>query len=132
MKDSELLELFDSHPDLSESDKSCIIQLMEKYVQRAFDIARGFVQYRGEDSVTDKDLVLALKAQALDHFYQSDTTDKKDPPQDVSCYSSTEQEDRAYEEILQVDEKWCNWNPEKFPHTVIKMAIDKTTHAICD
>jgi hypothetical protein len=126
MKDSDLISLFDSTPDLTESEKSLLLHLMQKYVQRAFGIASGFVQYKGEQQVTDTHLILALKAQALEHFYQGDTKSVNGCHQDPLCESPTDQEQRAYNEMLIAKQKWDNWDPDTFPHTLIKMAIDKT------
>lgn len=146
--------IIEPNPGLTEDDQANILSIMQIYIEESFKIATGFVIYEGRKTITNQDIILALKAQAIDH---SDVWDKPNTIEKVSnAYQKISTlhisndldselsedieevedtglfklEEQAYKEILTVDTRWRDWNPTEFPYNILKSAIDKTENSI--
>ena len=118
-------------------------------------IAEGFVIYEGRNSISSRDIIIALKAQALDHSHVWDKdetqTRVQDAFNDILCdlekpadelsesddgqenvESRPKLEEEAYQALLTTEERWESWEPSEFPYTVLKTAIDNTAQAFED
>ena len=63
---------------LSKEDQTKLMSMISIYFMEAMKIAEGYVLYEHRKIVTSTDIVLALKAQALDHSDIWDTPEIKD------------------------------------------------------
>lgn len=74
---------------LSKTEEANILSILQVYIEEAMKIAEGFVQYEGRTQITSSDVVLSLKAQALDHSQVWETNETRERIQG------------AYKDILQ-------------------------------
>ena len=143
---------------LSNSERATLLSTIVVYFEEAIKIAEGIVVYEDRIEITGKDIVLALKVQALDHediwdkeetkirvregytdIYndlttQSNLNDDCDYDDD-KCDSNTQMKQPkldklTYELIKSADERWQHWNPTDQINTILKSAIDKTEDRI--
>jgi hypothetical protein len=138
---------------LSHTEKATLLSTLTVYLEEAIQIAEGFVVYEGREEITDQDIILALKAQALDNqdiWDDPGTTDRiheafseiypnianpndlSDSETDSSDPTSTSEikpsclDDKAYQLIKTVSERWNIWDPQTPEQQILKTAINRT------
>lgn len=144
---------------LSHTEKATLLSTIVVYFEEAIKIAEGIVVYENRIEITAKDIVLALKVQALDHtdiwetedtknrvregyqeIYQDLTTpgtlteseeDEEDDNNEVEIEEIKHKlDDTTYQLIKSAPERWNQWEPTDQINIVLKSAIDNTEKKI--
>lgn len=71
--------------NVSHTEKATLLATLSVYLEEAIKIAEGIVIYEGRDQITDLDIILALKVQALDNQDIWDKPNTTTRIQDAFC-----------------------------------------------
>ena len=142
----------ESNENLNQVEKSQLLSVMTVFMENALFIAERFVIFEKRQEITDKDIILALKSQALDHteIWDTDETKNKlsklygeiyqelnenfeeneveseDIEEEIEKRTLTQMSIEDYNKVKEIDSRWINWSPIDSESILIKKAIDNT------